>query len=214
MIKILFICHGNICRSPMAEFVFRDIVKRENASDHFFIASAATSSEEIGNPVHYGTRNKLRQYGISTDGKYAVKMTRADYDKYDYLIGMEKYNLKNMERITGGDPDKKISRLLDFTDSPKDIADPWYTGNFDLTYDEIKKGCEAYGDQHPRFGFPESANDVEEVTDFFRVLRKEGFFRKEEPLVLSLEVKPWKDEEPDIILANTKRVIRRAWAMA
>ncbi len=143
MIKILFVCHGNICRSPMAEFVFRDIVKRENASDHFFIASAATSSEEIGNPVHYGTRNKLRQYGISTDGKYAVKMTRADYDKYDYLIGMEKYNLKNMERITGGDPDKKISRLLDFTDSPKDIADPWYTGNFDLTYDEIKKGCEA-----------------------------------------------------------------------
>ena len=108
----------------MAEFVFRDIVKRENASDRFFIASAATSSEEIGNPVHYGTRNKLRQYGISTDGKYAVKMTRADYDKYDYLIGMEKYNLKNMERITGGDPDKKISRLLDFTDSPKDIADP------------------------------------------------------------------------------------------
>lgn len=143
MIKILFVCHGNICRSPMAEFVMKDIVKRENAAADFLIASAATSSEEIGNPVHYGTRNKLKQYGISTEGKYAVKLTRSDYQKYDYLIGMETRNLINMKRIVGEDTDGKIFRLLDFTDSPKDIADPWYTGNFDITYDEVKMGCEA-----------------------------------------------------------------------
>lgn len=143
MIKILFVCHGNICRSPMAEFVMKDIVKRENAAADFLIASAATSSEEIGNPVHYGTRNKLKQYGISTEGKYAVKLTRFDYQKYDYLIGMETRNLINMKRIVGEDTDGKIFRLLDFTDSPKDIADPWYTGNFDITYDEVKMGCEA-----------------------------------------------------------------------
>lgn len=143
MIKILFVCHGNICRSPMAEFVMKDIVKRENAAADFLIASAATSSEEIGNPVHYGTRNKLKQYGISTEGKYAVKLTRSDYQKYDYLIGMETCNITNMKRIVGEDTDGKIFRLLDFTDSPKDIADPWYTGNFDITYDEVKMGCEA-----------------------------------------------------------------------
>lgn len=143
MVKILFVCHGNICRSPMAEFVMKDIVKRENAAADFLIASAATSSEEIGNPVHYGTRNKLKQYGISTEGKYAVKLTRSDYQKYDYLIGMETRNLINMKRIVGEDTDGKIFRLLDFTDSPKDIADPWYTGNFDITYDEVKMGCEA-----------------------------------------------------------------------
>lgn len=143
MIKILFICHGNICRSPMAEFVMKDIVKRENAAADFLIASAATSSEEIGNPVHYGTRNKLKQYGISTEGKYAAKLTRSDYKKYDYLIGMETRNIINMKRIVGEDTDGKIFRLLDFTDSPKDIADPWYTGNFDITYDEVKMGCEA-----------------------------------------------------------------------
>lgn len=143
MIKILFVCHGNICRSPMAEFVMKDIVKRENAAADFLIASAATSSEEIGNPVHYGTRNKLKQYGISTEGKYAVKLTCSDYQKYDYLIGMETRNIINMKRIVGEDTDGKIFRLLDFTDSPKDIADPWYTGNFDITYDEVKMGCEA-----------------------------------------------------------------------
>lgn len=127
----------------MAEFVMKDIVKRENATADFLIASAATSSEEIGNPVHYGTRNKLKQYGISTEGKYAVKLTRSDYQKYDYLIGMETRNIINMKRIVGEDTDGKIFRLLDFTDSPKDIADPWYTGNFDITYDEVKRGCEA-----------------------------------------------------------------------
>ena len=144
MIKVLFICHGNICRSPMAEFVMKDIVSREGAEEQFLIASAATSSEEIGNPVHHGTRNKLKQLGISTQGKYAVKMTREDYDKYNYLIGMEEYNIRNMKRIAGEDGEGKMFRLLDFTKQPRDIADPWYTGNFDLTYEEIKEGCEAF----------------------------------------------------------------------
>ncbi len=147
MIKILFVCHGNICRSPMAEFIFKDLIEKQGLSGQFEIASAATSTEEIwngtGNPVYPPAREELARHGIRCDGKRAVQLKKSDYGYYDYLIGMEKYNLKNMERITGGDPDKKISRLLDFTDSPKDIADPWYTGNFDLTYDEIKKGCEA-----------------------------------------------------------------------
>lgn len=143
MIKILFICHGNICRSPMAEFVMKDIINKKGASGHYKVASAATSTEEIGNPVHCGTRNKLKQYGISTEGKYAVRLTRDDYERYDYLIGMEDRNIMNMKRIVGEDREGKIFRLLDFTDSPKDIADPWYTGNFDLTYEEVRRGCEA-----------------------------------------------------------------------
>lgn len=143
MIKVLFVCHGNICRSPMAEFVFKDIVKKAGMEQQFYIASAATSSEEIGNPVHHGTRNKLRQYGISTAGKYAMKLTPADYDSYDYLIGMETRNIINMKRIVGEDSEGKIHRLLDFTNTPGDIDDPWYTGDFDTTYEEIKKGCEA-----------------------------------------------------------------------
>lgn len=105
------------------------------------IESAATSREEIGNPVHHGTRNKLKQLGISTAGKYAVQMTRKDYDKYDLLLGMDTWNIRNMLRITGGDPDGKILRLLEFTDSPRDIADPWYTGDFDTTYDDVYAGC-------------------------------------------------------------------------
>ena len=144
MIKVLFICHGNICRSPMAEFVMKDLAEKSHTAPYFHIASAATSREEIGNPVHYDTRNKLRQYGISTAGKYAVQMTKADYAKYDYLIGMELYNIRNMLRILGGDPEHKVCRLLDFTDHPRDIDDPWYTGNFDLTYDEILEGCQAF----------------------------------------------------------------------
>ncbi len=143
MIKILFVCHGNICRSPMAEFVFKDMVKKAGLEKQFMIASAATSMEEIGNPVHYGTRNKLRKYNISVAGKYAVRMERSDYDKYDYLIGMDSANIRNMLRITGSDPKKKVCRLLDFTAHPRDIADPWYTGNFDLTYDDILEGCTA-----------------------------------------------------------------------
>ena len=143
MIKILFVCHGNICRSPMAEFVMKDLVKKAGAEKDFYIASAATSTEEIGNPVHYGTRRKLQQFGISTEGKYAVQLRKDDYGKYDYLIGMEQMNIRNMLRILRDDPEHKVSRLLDFTGRPKDIADPWYTGNFDVTYEDILEGCEA-----------------------------------------------------------------------
>lgn len=143
MIKILFICHGNICRSPMAEFVMKSLVCRNGLNDYFCIASAATSTEECGNPVHPGTRNKLRQYGISTEGKYAVTMKRSDYEKYDYIIGMEKYNIRNILRIVGSDPKKKVYCLLDFTDRPGDIADPWYTGNFEKTYEDVLEGCRA-----------------------------------------------------------------------
>ncbi len=142
-VKILFICHGNICRSPMAEFVLKDMVKKRGLERQFEIASAATSTEEIGNPVHHGTKNKLAKYGISVAGKYAVQMTKRDYAAYDYLIAMEQYNIRNMMRILGGDPDGKVCKLLDFTARPRDIADPWYTGNFDETYDDIVEGCEA-----------------------------------------------------------------------
>ena len=142
MIKILFVCHGNICRSPMAEFVMKDMVKRQGLADQFYIASAATSMEEIGNPVHYGTRNKLAQVGISTAGKYAVRMERRDYQEYDYIVGMDRWNYKNMLRISGNkDKDKKISLLLDYTDHPRDVADPWYTGDFEKTYEDIMAGC-------------------------------------------------------------------------
>ncbi len=144
MLKVLFICHGNICRSPMAEFLLKDIVQKRGVADDFYIASAATSTEEIGNPVHYGTRNKLAQYGISTAGKYAVQLRRDDYDKYDYLLGMDEWNIRNMLRILKQDPEKKVHRLLDFSDNPRDIADPWYTGNFDVTYQDIMEGLEAF----------------------------------------------------------------------
>lgn len=138
MIKILFVCHGNICRSPMAEFVMRDMAQKACAD--IYTASAATSTEEIGNPVHRGTRKKLAEHGISTDGKYAVQLRRDDYEKYDYIIGMDSYNIRNIMRIIGSDSDGKVYKLLDFADGG-DIADPWYTGNFDETYDDVVRGC-------------------------------------------------------------------------
>ena len=141
MISILFVCHGNICRSPMAEFVFRDMIQKKGMSDHFHIASAATSSEEIGNPVHYGTVNKLRTVGISTAGKYAVQLKRKDYKEYDYILGMDYRNIRNIDRIIGSDPEQKVHMLLEFSDNPRDIADPWYTGDFDRTYADILEGC-------------------------------------------------------------------------
>ena len=144
MIKILFVCHGNICRSPMAEFVFRDLVQKRGMGNQLHIASAATSTEELGNPVHRGTVNKLNEYGISTAGKYAVQLKKKDYREYDYLIGMDDWNIRNMLRILGGDPEHKVYKLLDFSDNPRDIADPWYTGNFDRTYDDIMEGCEGF----------------------------------------------------------------------
>lgn len=142
MIKILFVCHGNICRSPMAEFVLRDMVTKQGLSDQFFISSAATSTEEIGNPVHPGTRRKLKEFNITTDGKYAVQLLRKDYDRYDYLIGMDNANIRNMERMLGH-RGGKIHKLLEFAGSDAEVADPWYTGDFDRTYQDIKKGCEA-----------------------------------------------------------------------
>ena len=143
MIKILFVCHGNICRSPMGEFIFRDLVNKKGLGNQFEIASAATSREEIGNPVYPPARRKLKEHGISTDGKYAVQLTRRDYDTYDYLLAMEQYNIRNMMRILGSDPKGKVCRLLDFSKRPRDIDDPWYTGNFETAYRDILEGCEA-----------------------------------------------------------------------
>lgn len=143
MIKILFICHGNICRSTMAESVMTHIVKQQRLDSQFQIYSAATSREEIGNPPHYGTVGKLRSLGIPLVPHRAVQMTKGDYEKYDYLIGMDQMNIRNMMRILGSDPEHKVYKLLDFGNRPRDIADPWYTGNFDVTYDDILEGCEA-----------------------------------------------------------------------
>lgn len=142
MIRILFVCLGNICRSPMAEFVMKDLIDKKNLTEEFYISSAATSAEEIGNPVHHGTRNKLRELGISTAGKYAVQLKKKDYGNYDYILGMEQRNITGIMRIVGSDPKRKIKRLLDYSSNPRDIADPWYTGDFDTTYNDVKEGCE------------------------------------------------------------------------
>ena len=142
MIKIFFICHGNICRSPMAEFLMKDMVAKQGLANQVYIASAATSMEEIGNGVHRGTRRILEDLGISCSGKRAIRMEVSDYKKYDYLIGMDHWNKKNMMHILKSDPNHKVSLLLDYTSQPGDIADPWYTGNFDRTYDDIKRGCQ------------------------------------------------------------------------
>ena len=142
--KVLFICHGNICRSTMAEFVFTYLVNQRGLSDYFEIDSAATSREEIGNPPHYGTVTKLRQVGIPVIPHRARQMTKSDYEYYDYLIGMDSANIRNMNRIAGGDPEGKIYKLPSFAGFSKDIADPWYTGNFDETYNDVLEGCEAF----------------------------------------------------------------------
>ena len=141
MTKILFVCHGNICRSPMAEFIMKKMVDDMGLSKEFYIESAATSTEEIGNPVHYGTRQVLRKYNVDFSKKRAVQITRADYDRFDLIIGMDSYNLRNMTRIFGDDREGKISLLLDYTDEPRDVADPWYTGDFDATERDILNGC-------------------------------------------------------------------------
>ena len=142
MIKILFVCHGNICRSPSAEFIFKDIVKKRGLVDSFLIESAATSTEEIGNSVYPPARAELMRHGISCEGKRAVQLTRADYAKYDLLIGMDSANIRNMHRMLGGDPDGKIRKLMDYTDKGGDVADPWYSGRFDIAYADILAGCE------------------------------------------------------------------------
>ncbi len=143
MIRIMFVCHGNICRSPMAEFVLRDMVQKQGLADRISVASSATSTEEIGNPVHRGTKQKLQEMGIPMTERRAVQLQKRDYADYDYLIAMDSRNVRNMLRIVGADTQQKISRLLDGTAQPRDIADPWYTGNFDETYADIREGCEA-----------------------------------------------------------------------
>ncbi len=145
MIKILFICHGNICRSPMAEFVMKDLVRKAGLEAEFEIASAATSSEEIwngvGNPVYPPARKKLAEHGIGCAGKQARQMTRADYAHYDLLIGMDTMNMRNMRRIAGGDPEGKMRLLLEYAGRTDSVADPWYTGNFEAAWRDVLEGC-------------------------------------------------------------------------
>ena len=141
MIRILFVCLGNICRSPMAEFICRDMLEKRGLSHQIVCASAATSDEEEGNPVYPPARKKLKDMGIDCTGKRAVPLVRSDYDRYDLLIGMEARNIAAMKRICGGDPEGKIHRLLDGTPHPRDIADPWYTGDFDTACRDIIEGC-------------------------------------------------------------------------
>ena len=143
VVKILFICHGNICRSPMAEFIMKDLVKKERLEREFIIASAATSAEEIGNPVYPPAQRELAAHGISCKGKTARQITRRDYQDYDYLVALERYNLRNMKRILPEDPENKVSLLMEFAGRDEDIEDPWYSGNFSKVYRQIEEGCAA-----------------------------------------------------------------------
>lgn len=147
MTKILFVCHGNICRSPMAMYLMRDMVKKRGIADAFRIDSAATSSEELGNPLYPPARRKLTREGIPCEGHVVRKLEKADYARYDLLLGAESANIRNMLRICGGDPDGKIRRLLDYSSAPRDIADPWFTDDFDAAFDDIREGCEALLDK-------------------------------------------------------------------
>jgi protein-tyrosine phosphatase len=142
MKKILFVCHGNICRSAMAEFVMKELVRKAGREAEFLIESAATSTEEIGNEVYPPARRKLAEHGISCKGKTARQMTRRDYDRFDLLIGMDSWNLRNMTRICGGDPEGKIRMLMDFTPHSGEVADPWYTGDFEATWQDVLLGCQ------------------------------------------------------------------------
>ena len=141
MTRILFVCLGNICRSPMAEFVMKDLVRQEGLAWKYEIASAATGSEELGNPVYPPARRKLAEHGLSCAGKTARCLTKADYGEYDLLIGMDRMNLKNMQRLYGGDPEGKIHLLMDYADRPGEVADPWYTGDFEETWQDVCEGC-------------------------------------------------------------------------
>jgi len=143
-INVLMICHGNICRSPMAEYVLQDMVTRQHLDSRFHIESAATSREEIGNDVHHGTKRKLAEQGISCPQRKARQVTKSDYDNYDWLLIMDENNRRNLMRLIGADPEGKVHGLLDFAERPRDIADPWYTGNFDVTFDDVEEGCRAF----------------------------------------------------------------------
>ena len=145
MIKVLFVCLGNICRSPMAEFVFKDMVKKQNLEEEFYIESAATSFEAVGSEIYGGTVQILNEMKIPYDkNKRARRITIQDYEKFDYILGMESKNIQNIKRIVGEDINHKIYRLLDFSENPRDISDPWYTGNFDSTYYDILDGCQSF----------------------------------------------------------------------
>lgn len=137
----MFVCHGNICRSPMAEFLLKDMVDKRGISDRFIIESAATTNEEIGNPVYPGTRKRLAREGISVDGKFAKRLRRDDYDKFDLIIGMDEENMRDMKRLFGDDSDGKVYKMMEFAGIDRDVADPWYTGDFEATYDDIYEGC-------------------------------------------------------------------------
>ncbi len=145
MKRIMFVCHGNICRSPMAEFVFKDIVRKNCAENEFFISSSATSEEEIwngvGNPVYPPAREELLKHGLTCDGKRAVRVRKSDYGNYDLFVCMDENNIRNIRRIFGSDPQNKIHKLMDYTDRRGDVADPWYTGDFKTTYRDILEGC-------------------------------------------------------------------------
>jgi len=156
MVKIMFVCYGNICRSPMAEFLLKDKVKKLGLEDEFIINSSATSTEELGNGVHYGTRQVLDRLKISYAGKYSVRLKQADYENYDFFIGMDENNRRTMNRMLGGDPLGKISLLMDYTKRPRDVADPYWTGNFKDTYNDIEEG----------------------LNEFLRYLQKHGYIRK------------------------------------
>ncbi|MBP5432527.1 low molecular weight protein-tyrosine-phosphatase [Ruminococcus sp.] len=141
MIKIMFVCHGNICRSPMAEFIMKNLVTDAGLSDRFYIASSATSTEELGNPVYPPARSELAKHDIGCSGKTAVQLRKSDYDRYDYFIGMDTANIRNMNRIFGSDRDGKIYKLLTFTGRSDDVSDPWYSRKFDTAYADIEEGC-------------------------------------------------------------------------
>lgn len=142
MHKVLFVCLGNICRSPMAEFVMKDLVKKANVSQQFEIASAATSREELGNPVYPPARQELAKHGIGCSGKTARQITKEDYEYYDYIVAMDYSNVRNLERMLGPDIEHKISMLLDYTNHPGQVADPWYTGDFGATWNDVLEGCQ------------------------------------------------------------------------
>lgn len=145
MTKIMFVCHGNICRSPMAEFIFKDMIRKQRLDQDFVVRSCATSTEEIwgdvGNPVYPPAQKELKKHGISCEGKRAVQLKKSDYDKYDLFIAMDSMNVRNIGRIFGNDPQNKVHKMMDYTNRKGDVADPWYTGRFDVTYTDILDGC-------------------------------------------------------------------------
>ncbi len=145
--RIMFVCHGNICRSPMAEFIFKKMLRENNLNDGFYVASCATSTEEIrgnkGNPVYPPAKAELLKHGITCDGKYAVQLKKSDYDNYDIFVTMDSMNVRNIMRIFGKDPEGKVYKLMDFTDRKGDVADPWHTLRFDVAYADIYDGCKS-----------------------------------------------------------------------